>query len=153
VDEDHFLSYIAAFNAQDYDRMVTWYAHDVVLELPRHSPRGPAEIKAHYVDLHRSLRELLRVDWLSIGEDRLSFECYTEFHALADRPQFSLGPLRAGQVLRCTNFVHYDVRDGKFAAIRVARYKVWALEPSELDRADLARSDLVPSGRASTGPR
>jgi hypothetical protein len=33
------------------------------------------------------------------------------------------GPLRAGDTLRVTSFVHYDIGpDGRFTAIRVGRY-------------------------------
>jgi hypothetical protein len=71
------------------------------------------------------VRELLSLDFLLIGTDSIALELYTEFRAHRDRPGFSAGPLRAGDVHRCTNMVHYDLVDGGFAAIRVGRYQVW----------------------------
>jgi hypothetical protein len=47
----------------------------------------------------------------------------TEFHAREDYENFTRGPLKAGDIVRITSFVHYDIGpDGRFAAIRVGRY-------------------------------
>lgn len=40
--------------------------------------------------------------------------------ARADYPGFTRGPLKAGDTVRVTSFVYYDI--GRFAAIRVGRY-------------------------------
>ncbi|MTD53859.1 hypothetical protein [Amycolatopsis pithecellobii] len=60
----------------------------------------------------------------------------TEFHAFHDREQFTFGPLRAGDVDRCTNMVHYDLRDGLFARIRVGRYRAWSADKRLERRSD-----------------
>ena len=47
----------------------------------------------------------------------------TEFRAREDYANSARGPLRAGDTLRVTSFVHYDIGpDGRFTAIRVGRY-------------------------------
>lgn len=122
--EQGFRRYLAAFNDRRYDEMLSFYTPDVELVLPANTCRGPAEIERHYLHLHRHVRELLDVTYLVADEHRLATELYTEFHCAVDLPTFSLKPLRAGEVLRCTNFVHYDVVEGRFSNIRVARYLV-----------------------------
>jgi hypothetical protein len=47
---------------------------------------------------------------------------------LNDRPSLSFRPLRVGDVVRCTNMVHYDLVEDRFAAVRIARFKVWGAE-------------------------
>jgi hypothetical protein len=42
---------------------------------------------------------------------------------IADYQNFTRGPLKAGDTLRITSFVHYDIGpDGRFTNIRVGRY-------------------------------
>jgi hypothetical protein len=124
MDEAEFSRYIDAFNEHRYDEMVSFYTDDVELELPAASPQGPDGIRDYYVALHKRLREWLRVDFLMLGTDKIAVELYTEFEAYEDLPSFSLKPLVKDELLRCTNFVHYDLRDEHFARIRVARYKI-----------------------------
>lgn len=123
--ESEFISYIEAFNTRDYDRMISYYRPDVVLELPAATPEGPQGIKAYYQNLHADVRELLSLDYFVADGDKLAVELYTEFRARNDRPGFSFRPLKAGDVFRCTNMVHYDLSDGLFASIRIGRYKIW----------------------------
>lgn len=43
--------------------------------------------------------------------------------AREDYANFTRGPLKAGDTVRITSFVHYDIGpDGRFAAIRIGRY-------------------------------
>jgi hypothetical protein len=112
--------------------MISFYAEDVVLELPSAAPQSPAGIKKHYQELHSRVDEWLRIDWLMLGEDKIAVEIYTEFLAKQAHPQFSLKPLEQGELFRCTNMVHYDLNpDGSFALIRVGRYKVHPGQVSE----------------------
>jgi hypothetical protein len=136
--EAEFARYIRSFNEMDYDTMVGFYADDVVLELPGATPHGPEGIKTHYGELHRHVRELLHVEFLLLGDDKLATELYTEFHCIRDLPTFSLQPggLVRGEIFRCTNMVHYAMRGGRFSAIRVGRYKVHGADhprPAALD--------------------
>jgi hypothetical protein len=43
---------------------------------------------------------------------------------LNDRPSLSFRPFRVIDVVRCTNMVHYDLVEDRFAAVRVARFKI-----------------------------
>ncbi|MBB4689540.1 hypothetical protein [Amycolatopsis jiangsuensis] len=71
------------------------------------------------------MRELLAVDFLMAADDHLALELYTGFRAFRDREQFTFGPLLAGETHRCTDMVHYDLRDNLFARIRVGSYRTW----------------------------
>lgn len=122
--EEDYHRYVAAFNDMRYDEMVAFYDPKVELVLPANTVHGRDGIKAHYQWLHQHVRELLEIPWLMVAEDKLAAEIYTEFHCHKDLPTFSMGPLRAGDVFRCTNFGHYDLTDGLFTHIRVGRYLV-----------------------------
>jgi hypothetical protein len=53
----------------------------------------------------------------------VAVELAAEFRALKDYDNFTRGPLKAGDVVRITSFVHYDIGgDGKFRAIRIGSY-------------------------------
>jgi len=132
ISESEFARYIAAFNDRRYDEMIGFYADDVVLELPAAAPRSPVRIKEHYQALHSRVDEWLRVDWLILAGDKIAVEIYTEFLAQRAHPQFSFKPLEEGELFRCTNMVHYDLKpDGRFAQIRVGRYRVHPGQVSE----------------------
>jgi SnoaL-like domain len=124
VDAASFTEYLEHFNSRRYDEMCTYYCDDVELELPASAPRGPEGIRDYYRRLHEHVREELRLDYLFSDGDRLACELYTEFHCVRDHPGFSFKPLVAGEVFRCTNFVHYDLEDDRFRRIRVGRYRV-----------------------------
>lgn len=119
-----FGQYVGHFNARRYDEMCAFFHDDVELTLPASSPSGPDGIQAYYRRLHQHVRETLRVDYLVSDDRRLACEMYTEFACIKDLPSFSFKPLVAGEVFRCTNFVHYDLVDGLFHRIRVGRYQV-----------------------------
>lgn len=125
MDEARFREYIAAFNGQRYDEMGNYFADDVTLSFPDGNTLfGPAGIADFYRPIHAELQEILEIDFLLIGERAIAIELYTEFHAKQDTERAPGGPLKQGQVVRFTSFVHYDLDDDdKFRRIRVARYR------------------------------
>ena len=124
IDEARFRRYVAHFNAGDYDRVAEFYADDVELAFPDgRTVTGRDGIVAFYRPIHRAVHELLDIRFLLTGADRVAAELYTEFRCVQDMPTFPGRPLAAGDVLRLTSFVHYDVADDRFRAIRVARYR------------------------------
>jgi hypothetical protein len=52
----------------------------------------------------------------------VAVELAAEFRALKDFDKFTRGPLKAGDVMRLTSFVHYDVNAADRFAIRVGSY-------------------------------
>jgi hypothetical protein len=81
-------------------------------------------IVAFYTPIHKAVQEILEIDFLMLDSRHIAVELYTEFHAREDFPDFPGRQLKAGDVLRFTSFVHYDLdEDEKFHQIRVARYR------------------------------
>jgi hypothetical protein len=125
MDEARFRQYIAAFNGARYDLMGEYFADDVTLSFPDgNTLYGLEGIAAFYRPIHSELQEILEIDFLLIGERAIAIELYTEFHAKQDTERAPGGPLRAGEVVRFTSFVHYELDDSdRFRRIRVARYR------------------------------
>jgi hypothetical protein len=125
MDEQAFRTYIGHFNAARYDELVRYFADDVTLTFPDgNTLEGRDGIVAFYTPIHKAVKEVLEIDFLMIDERHIAVELYTEFHAQENFPSFPGRPLKAGDVLRFTSFVHYDLdEDERFRRIRVARYR------------------------------
>jgi hypothetical protein len=125
MDEQAFRTYIGHFNGARYDELVRYFADDVTLSFPDgRTLEGGDGIVAFYTPIHEAVQEILEIDFLMIDERHIAVELYTEFHAKEDFPSFPGRSLKAGDVLRFTSFVHYDLdEDDRFRAIRVARYR------------------------------
>ena len=124
MDETAFRRYIALFNAAHYDELVRYYADDVTLSFADgRTLRGRDGIVAFYRPIHAAVREVLEIEFLLIAGDRIATELYTEFHCVRDFPSFPGRRLSAGEILRLTSFVHYELQDDRFRRIRVARYR------------------------------
>lgn len=123
--KDDFHRYLGHFNNKNYDELAPFYAEDVVLELPAFSLTGPAEILAFYRDFHAYVREFVEANFLVMDESGIAVEMYSEFECLRDYPNEKL-PFRKGENRRLLNFVHYDLENGRFKNIRVARYKQYS---------------------------
>ncbi|EHJ61428.1 nuclear transport factor 2 family protein [Novosphingobium pentaromativorans] len=125
---DEFMVYVAHFNAADLEACRPFWAPDVRLTLPpgpggeARILDGPDAIVTRYRESFKFVHERLRIDYLAIDGDRIACEMYTEFEAHSDHPDFAAHPLRQGDVYIMTNFVHYDLKDGRFWRIRVARF-------------------------------
>lgn len=120
---DRFLNgYIAAFNRQDLDTVTSFYREDMVLRLGARRIEGRAQIAAWYRSVFERVRETLAVSWLVIDAHGLAAEVPTRFEALADWPDFIAGPLKRGDSIEITSFVHYRIAPcGLFSEVRTAR--------------------------------
>nr|WP_246204887.1 nuclear transport factor 2 family protein [Altericroceibacterium indicum] len=118
-------NYIGAFNRGDLDGFTRFYDENVVLDLGGkktiHTREG---IRAFYREVFVKIRETLIVDQLVLDDDGLACIISTEFHALADWPDFMAGPIEAGQSIHIESFIFYTFgADGKFTHIRTTRSK------------------------------
>jgi hypothetical protein len=123
MDKREFYDYIDAFNRNDFAGFSRCYTDDVILELPSKELRGRAAIVDFYKLVKSRVRETLQINQVILDSDGLAAELDTEFYGLDDWPEFIVAPLARGQSIRIVSFVHYRLRDGKFAHIKSARLK------------------------------
>jgi len=123
--KEDFQRYLDSFNKKLYDQLVPYYAADVEVELPGLTLKGPQEIVSFYADFHTYVREYVEARYLVVDETGVAVEMYTEFECFRDYPNEKL-PFKKGEVRRLLNFVHYDLENGRFKRIRVARYKQYS---------------------------
>ena len=119
-----FAAYINAFNNDDFPGFGKYYADDVLLELGQRQIRGRDGILDFYREVKARIRETLEIRQVVLDEEGLAAEVGTEFVALADWPEFVVRPVKQGDVIRLVSFVMYRIRDGKFAHIRSARFRM-----------------------------
>lgn len=127
MNKSQFRDYIDCFNRNDFPGFSRYYTDDVVLELPRKLLRGPQAIVDFYKEVKARIRETLQINQVIADEEGLAAEVATEFYALEDWPEFIVAPIRKGESIHIVSFVHYVIRDGKFAHIKSARLR--KLEP------------------------
>ena len=130
---EEFLEYIDYFNKKDFDGVTGYFAPDITVEyfdymsepdVPPRTLRGPKEFIENYKALFESVQEVLELgDFLST-EDRVFVELYTEFHPFKDTPA-SEGRLawKKGVPVVMTNWVLYNMEDGKMKRIRIAHFR------------------------------
>ena len=124
MDEAVFRTYIAEFNAANFDALARYYADDVTFSFNGGlTLTGRDAIVEFYRPFRKAVDESVDILFLVMDDTHVAAELATEFRAREDYDNFTRGPLKAGDTLRITSFVHYDIGpDGRFAAIRVGRY-------------------------------
>jgi hypothetical protein len=124
MDPTTFREYLREFNAANYAALVRYYADDVTFSFG-HGPtlRGRDAVVAFYRPFHEHVKETVEIEFLVMDHRHVAVELAAEFRALKDYGNFTRGPLKAGDVVRLTSFVHYDLNSaGRFSAIRVGSY-------------------------------
>ena len=131
---EEFLEYIACFNRKDFEAVAGYFAPDITVEyydnatgphVPARTLHGPKEFIANYKDLTSAVKEVLELgDYLST-EDRVFAELYTEFHPFKDTPPVEgRQPWKKGEPVLSTNWVLYDMAEGKMKRIRIAHWRL-----------------------------
>lgn len=117
-----FYAYTAAFSAGLAPQYSSYYTDDVTLVLPS-APAlaGKQAIIDYYSAMRGQVRESVEVQSVVFGEHALSAQVFSNFTAVADAPDFPVGPLRAGQAWRVPLNVNYTLRDGLISRIEVSR--------------------------------
>ena len=130
---EEFLEYIDYFNKKDFDGVTSYFDPDITVEyfdymsepeFPARTLHGPKEFIKNYKELFESVKEVLEVgDFLST-EDRVFVELYTEFHPFKNT-RASKGRLawKKGVPVIMTNWVLYNMEDGKMKRIRIAHFR------------------------------
>jgi sulfur carrier protein ThiS len=123
MNKELFRHYIDSFNRDDFAGFSQYYADDVVLELPKKELRGRQAIIDFYKGVKARIRETLKINQVVADEEGLAAEVETEFLALEDWPDFIVAPMKKGDRIRIVSFVHYEIRGGRFAHIKSARFR------------------------------
>jgi hypothetical protein len=123
MNKQMFRDYIECFNRDDFPGFSRYYTDDVVLELPQKELRGPQAIVDFYRVVKARIRETLQINEIVADDEGLAAEVDTEFFALEDWPDFIVRPVKKGDSIRIVSFVHYKIRDGRFAHIKSARFR------------------------------
>lgn len=126
MNKQMFRDYIDCFNRDDFAGFTRYYTDDVLLELPQKELRGRQAIVDFYRIVKARIRETLRISEIVADEEGLAAEVDTEFLALEDWPDFIVRPVKKGDSIRIVSFVHYKIRDGRFAHIKSARFRTLA---------------------------
>jgi hypothetical protein len=118
-----YLEYTRAFSNAECDRFGQYYTDDVCLELPSVGLKieGRDGIVGFYRKMFERVRETLTLHQLVADDGGIAVDCTSRFTAIADAPDFQVSPLRKGELIEVRVFVHYTLRDGKIAWIKVAR--------------------------------
>jgi hypothetical protein len=117
-----FMAYISAVNSGAPETFAKFYHRQVVLNLPRVGEiKGPEGIVGYYKPLFEKVREHLEVTRLIADDDGICAEFHTTFTALQDYPDFSVKPLKKGDVVTVNSIVMYELKDGLIYRIHVSR--------------------------------
>jgi len=131
---EEYLEYVACFNRKDFEAVASYFTPDITVEyydnatgpkVPARTLYGPKEFIENYKALTSTVKEVLELrDYLST-EDRVFAELYTEFHPFKDTPT-SEGrqAWKKGEPVLSTNWVMYDMVDGKMKRIRIAHWRL-----------------------------
>lgn len=122
--EDDFRSYVAAFNANDFEGFGRFYADDVVFELgARKTIVGRANILAFYREVKARITEVVTPIEVIVTPTRIAMYCHTSFDTFADWPEFEIWPTYAGDHREVETIAMYEVDGDRFTHIRGARFK------------------------------
>ena len=115
-------AYTAAFSAGDPSRYTGFYTDDVELLLASVPPmRGKQAIAEFYTAMFQRVRESLTVHAITATEDEIVSDTTSRFTAIADAPDFVVGPLMQGDCIEVRVIVTYTLRDGLIERIAVKR--------------------------------
>lgn len=121
---EDFERYIGLFSANNTDDYGKYYTDDAVFERGIQTLHGPKKILAFYRKVHEHLSQKLTVVNYAATDTFIGAEVHSEFTVFKDFRDASAGlDLKKDTHFVGYNFVHYELRDGKFSHIRSAPFK------------------------------
>jgi hypothetical protein len=122
--EEDFRSYVAAFNANDFEGFGRFYAEDVVFELGAMKRiEGREAILAFYREVKAHITEVVTPIDVIVTHSRIAMYCRTTFETFRDWPDFEIWPTMAGDRREVETIAMYEVKNERFTHIRGARFK------------------------------
>ena len=124
MSRERFQAYIDAFNRDDYSGLATttprMWCWVIAGQRELH---GRQAIFDFYKVVKSQTHRTIQVNKFIGTENRIAVELQSEFLALEDLPDFSVGPMKKGGRIFINTFVIYDLAGGKFARIRSAEFR------------------------------
>lgn len=122
--ENEFRSYIAAFNASEFEKFGSFYADDVIFELGSMKRiEGREAILDFYREVKAHITEIVTPLSVIVTPTRIAMHCRTTFETFRDWPDFEIWPTRAGDKRTVETIAMYEVAGDRFTHIRGARFK------------------------------
>jgi ketosteroid isomerase-like protein len=118
-----YTKYIEAFNAGDDAALVrNFFTPDVVFQSGPRVVRGADELLKFLNWAHDGIREIIRAQVVLRDAGHIFAEIDMDFLATADRPDFTFGALKKGEITTVKFFAMYYLRDGKVAQLKTGRW-------------------------------
>jgi hypothetical protein len=121
--------YIETFNSGDDKAMVdNFWVDDLVVASGRADKeggllaRGKEDWLKFLAGVHDGIREMIRIQFLMQNENNIFAEIDMDFHASKDRPDYTFGPLKAGDFITVKMFALYFLRGDKIEQLRLASW-------------------------------
>src|SRR4030042_5367973 len=131
---EEYLEYVAYFNKKDFVKVADYFTPDITVEyydnatgpaVPARTLRGPHEFIENYKALTSAVKEVLELRAFLSTEARLFAELYTELHPFKNTPaDEGRQAWKVGEPVLSTNWVMYDMVDGKMKRIRIAHWRL-----------------------------
>jgi ketosteroid isomerase-like protein len=130
MNAQRYQTYLAAFNARDYDGVLAFMHPDVELITMGYLIKGHAGIREFYRFFHEHIHEEIRVRSLLADDTRLYAEVVMRLTALRSLDQSVLDakglsrftPVPQGLTVDVDLFLHYELDAGLFRTIKAASY-------------------------------
>jgi ketosteroid isomerase-like protein len=119
----NYADYIKAFNAGDDVALVRTFFHDDVhFQSGQRILRGADELLKFLEWAHDGIREIIRAQVVLRDEHHIFAEIDMDFHATRDRPDFTFGALKQGELTTVKFFAVYYLREGRIARFKSATW-------------------------------
>jgi SnoaL-like domain len=121
----NFSEYIAAFNSGDDDGTCErYFTEDFVMQTADRFVQGRAGMRDFFRLVHDGVREILRPQIVAQDAHYVLAEIDIDFHALNDRPNYPIQPLKKGDLVTVKFFCVYTLRGSQIAQLKTARWPV-----------------------------
>jgi hypothetical protein len=121
----NFAEYAAAFNSGNDDAVCQrYFTEDFTMQTADRLITSRAGMREFFRLVHDGVREILRPQVLLQDGNNILAEIDIDFHALQDRPNYPIQPLKKGDLVTVKFFCVYTLRNGQIAALKTARWPV-----------------------------
>jgi ketosteroid isomerase-like protein len=128
MNREAYETYLAAFNAKDYDGVADFYAEPMMMDFFGVSLRSRDDLKRFYGFLHSYVKESVTVLNFASSDTLTAVDGLVRIEAIRDLSPDVLDangasafhPMIAGEVIELRQFIFYTIRGGKIAQTECA---------------------------------